>query len=320
MAMLPEKLEDFLQYYATDAGKADARHFQKTFNTVLNRKAAKTHVDSLPTAYQKARVAVNAMKGASRVLRVLPTGPSKTLSDSVMRITVNDKLGLPPISEMKHLVECSCGQKITAKNHYRHFLDCQKTKPQATHGHDEMGQLVLLNAKRAGATYAQWNPRMELYDKRLIPDSEMRTDEFKFVEYMITDGTAESNLDKVKRNPYDLTRHWEGKKTEKYQGLAAKCEAKIVPFIVEAQGGLGEKAREFVKELAALATSRRSPWSARSIHQGLLDDIAIAIARRNAKISTESRSRATSSITSNARQTALQHITIFALSAFVHFS
>jgi len=45
----------------------------------------------------------------------------------------------------------------------------------------------------------------------------------------------------VTHNPYDLTRFYEGKKTDKYRALAAKMDAKVVPFVVEAHGGLGEK-------------------------------------------------------------------------------
>jgi hypothetical protein len=114
----------------------------------------------------------------------------------------------------------------------------------------------------------------------------MRTDGMKLVEYMITDATSKSNLPKVQRNPYDLTRHFEAKKADKYRALAAKMDAQVVPFVVEAHGGLGESAREFVKELAAFALSRRATWSPRNIREGLLDEIAIAVARRNAKMVT----------------------------------
>jgi hypothetical protein len=231
-------------------------------------------------------MAANAMKGAGRALRVLPTTSAKVLTDREYKIFANDRLGLRPHPDMKHLVECSCGQKMTAKNHYRHFLHCQQTKPQATHGHDEMGQTVLLYAKRARATYVRWNPRNDLYEKRQIPDSEMRTDEMKLVEYMITDATCKTNVGKVQRNPYDLTRHFEAKKADKYRALAAKMGAKVVPFVVEAHGGLGESARDLVKELAALASMKRATWTSRSIRDGLLDEIAIAVARRNAKMVT----------------------------------
>jgi hypothetical protein len=41
-----------------------------------------------------------------------------------------------------------------------------------------------------------------------------------------------------------------------------------------------------VKELAALASMKRATWTSRSIRDGLLDEIAIAVARRNAKMVT----------------------------------
>src|SRR3954471_15703026 len=128
MALLPPTLAEFIAHYSSDDGKTQARHLQRTFNAVLKRKSAQAHIASLPSDFQKARVAANAMKGAGRALRVLPTCPARRLNDQEVKIFVNDRLGLRPTPDMKHLIACKCGHKMTNVNHYRHFLHCQHTK------------------------------------------------------------------------------------------------------------------------------------------------------------------------------------------------
>ena len=279
--LVPEKLEEFFRFYANE-GAAKAFELQHTFTKVLKRGAAKALREG-KSAYQKARLNANAMKGSGRFLIARPSFKFNRLSNLEMKTEVNLRLGLLPRPDMKHLITCACGQNMTARNHNRHFLHCKLTKPQATAGHDEMGKQVVLFAKRAGATYCRWNHRQE---DRKIPDAEMRTEEQKIVEFMITDSACKTNLPRVKQDPYGLTDYFEAKKADKYRALAAKAGATVVPFVVEAHGGPGKQAIAFIKELAALAKTTRSPWRPKKILNGLLDAIAVAVVRRNSAMIT----------------------------------
>ena len=79
------------------------------------------------------------------------------------------------------------------------------------------------------------------------------------------------------REDFAVTRLTEKRKIEKYSQLAMDNDAVIMPFIVEANGGLGEQARNVIQDIAGMANCQAVAFAPLEIVRDMLDGVFVAI-------------------------------------------
>jgi len=84
------------------------------------------------------------------------------------------------------------------------------------------------------------------------------------------------------RQEFALTRLREKEKIEKYSAVAMENDAVIMPFIVEANGGLGEQARYIIQDIAGMANCQALAFAPSEVVRDMLDGVSVAIQKGNA--------------------------------------
>jgi sugar-specific transcriptional regulator TrmB len=83
--------------------------------------------------------------------------------------------------------------------------------------------------------------------------------------------------------PLARTKEYEKEKITKYAELAMQNDARMMPFIIETNGGYGEQACNVVDDIKVFAHEEALAFATSEVVRDLMDAVAIAVQRGNAK-------------------------------------
>jgi hypothetical protein len=206
------------------------------FNALLYNKDEET----------KARIKASTQKGAQDFLTTLPTSSSKTFSDEQWRIVVRLRLGLvitrrsiPRICPLcNEIVDSTGSHPFTCR--YADMMNYRHNR------HDRLRD-TLLGALSAWGLCPQREPIIQR-GSNLRGDIEVvQTDGPGIIDVSVIHPTAartHQNLSSAAG-----TRIQEKLKYNKYGRVCERMEKKLVPFVFQSYGGIGEQGLNFLSEL-----------------------------------------------------------------------
>ena len=105
------------------------------------------------------------------------------------------------------------------------------------------------------------------------------SDEPTFIDIGIVQPSATSYRGK---EPLARAKKYENDKIEKYKDLAMENDARIIPFIIESNGGYGEQAGHVLNDIKVFAHEEALAFAPSEVVHDMLDAVAIAVQKGNA--------------------------------------
>jgi hypothetical protein len=211
---------------------------------------------------------------------VLPTEKALTLTNANYRLSARLHLGLPPEPSMKGTHQCpSCGEET---DDAWHGLSCNKLGA-ATLRHNAVVN-TLYHAALAIGAQAEREPKGLSSNDDLRPDLQM----YFPGTHMLTDVVVTHPLSPsfvANRKAFTsvgVARAYQQEKHLKYDALAEKMGAKLLPFAVETCGGLTPDAEKLIKCMAEEGEDQVAIWDKRTIRQHVHRLLAVSVQTGNA--------------------------------------
>jgi hypothetical protein len=219
-------------------------------------------------------------KGASALLTLLPADarPATAARQQALRACA----AWPPAESMPPRRHCGADMRDDPW----HPLSHSSGSRDSIHGHNEIARLLARYISKAGGR-AWLEPRFQMR-----ADDDQHTDvKFVFgrimgyIDVYVVHPTAASYLRRA-TTPLRIAAEVEAMKNAKYAERAAADHALFFPFVVETFGGLGERAREFIRLLLRQASELSVGWLTSHFRAHLARDLALALATRNLRLLT----------------------------------
>lgn len=252
-------------------------------------------------------------EGTSRWLTVLPTCPQYTINDSQYQCAVAHRCGITIADLHKAGVfKCMCGHD--ASTDHRHFHTCRKlTGGGTTIRHNNM---VFTLAQRLQELHLPivrepLYKNMALSTRHMHPDraarmSEEKEDDDNNVDentsqlrgdlavvcdtggYLIDVSVVQADADTyIKQGAHEESRlaikHMEKHKTEKYENFCLDAKLKMVPFVYDSYGCIGQQALVFLQKMSTLSPSP-AEWLTHT-----LNCLSMCLQRSNAQLLSRAR-------------------------------
>ena len=228
----------------------------------------------------RARIRATTAAGAGRWKLVMP-GPGHRLSDEEMSLAARMALGLPPV---QHLEEsCSmCAADLSLDPW--HALSCAILRGrQVTARHDAVVRAIHNWVLSIGG-YSRMEPRGLDLTSEKRPDLDCTLGLKRFlIDVTVRHPTAPSHVGVASRRSLAVAEQAEKDKTRKFASASRVLKAHFVPFAVETFGGIGKAARSFVSEMVKSSRALQFQWVPPEALYGLLNTVAVAIQRGNAR-------------------------------------
>ena len=285
--LLPDSAADFFPHYDQQSNATIS-----TLQSSLNKRAAITLFDAAIDRAEvagdvatTARLKAITTQHAADWKAALPTNSYTTLSDTHYRIAARFNLGLPLSGLPADCSGCARGGKNKVAQDPFHYLSCGRHKRQEiTIGHDMLVNVVHHYNQLSGGTGVK-EPRDLHGEDNRRPDLQMIVNNTHILtDIQITNPLCPSTLDKSSSAQPQLAAAQvkEKEKSSKYTATALKHDAKFIPFIMEATGGMSGSAREIYELIVLASRDNNTLWPHEIIARDFRGAIAVAVQRRNA--------------------------------------
>jgi hypothetical protein len=224
-------------------------------------------------------------KWAGRAFTINPTEDDLKLTATQYRIAMAFRFGLPlPEIAKSKIAECACKEADLRKDPF-HWLNCAKTRRRGqTTRHDQVTVRLAVAYKLAGASVER-EPRVDNWDDNMHPDLRIAViNRSKMIDVSVINAIAPSHRKVAATGVLAAAFKRELEKKKKYDELARENDCQFIPFVLEAHGAFGKRARAVVKDVAAAASEYglMSESEAKELKKQLVDRIAVTLQRHNA--------------------------------------
>jgi hypothetical protein len=293
---LPTAASTFFHHFAT-ASSSDSSALQST----LSEQATSHMHEASLTAAKQARRAGNGTEQALLMSisaprawtwkTVLPTQKTLVLNNSTYRLAARLNLGLEPEASGAVCVDAKpCPKCETVTEDAWHHLSCAKGGTKLRH---DMVLHALYHAALAVGAQAEREPKGLSWGDGKRPDLQVYFPGTHLLSDVVVShplapgyAGAHSSRSRFGHTRAGVARRMQHEKHNKYDHIAERHGAKLLPFAVETCGGLAPDAVTFVKALAEEGDEQLSLWSKDSIAQHVHAAIAIAVQAANALVYT----------------------------------
>jgi hypothetical protein len=240
------------------------------------------------------RLANCGWEGAPLVHHIRPMEKALSLTNFQYRSMMRHKYGLPPIAAAERVWICVCGLNVGAGHNHV----CKRVMGPATlQRHESVGQTVAQILRDDLHLTVTCIPRTYVKDgedeKYLIPDIIIHDPTYTLnaaVDFSGVFGEADTNMLKgsiANKSVSELrstaaVKRRENRKEVHYRMLERVADMKVVPFVFESHGGLGDSAEEFIDRIARYAEDEVDGMRFADFKGYLKRRVAIAIQRGNA--------------------------------------
>ena len=104
------------------------------------------------------------------------------------------------------------------------------------------------------------------------------------IDVTIRDPCAPSKLSYSSKERLAAAARAERKKHDTYDSLAKRLKAKVIPFVVESHGGIGQEATKFISDLLSRAAAMSTVWQPSELVHSIFWSVACAVQKWNARI------------------------------------
>jgi hypothetical protein len=289
------KLSSLLQFYGGDErSTTDKLHLQTSLTRLaqLNychafRHSSSPLISQLSDKFRQGHaVHMASLKNphAGRWLSVIPRARRFVMTDAEFVVAARARLYVQ--GHRVPLVYCSCQPfRDGVVGHYvedpLHALSCKLTRGrEVTWRHDIVVDPVATGLRQCGT-------RVRVEQMSDEQNSKQRPDIFAiisgqptFIDVGIVQPSAVSYRGK---DPLVRTKEYEKEKISKYAELAMENDARIIPFIIESNGGYGERAGYVLDDIKVFAHEEALAFAPSEVVRDMMDAVAIAVQRGNAK-------------------------------------
>jgi hypothetical protein len=182
------------------------------------------------------------------------------------------------------LEHCSCQTFRAEMGHYKddpiHALSCPLQRRKGiTHRHDKAGDGVITGLRQGGT-------RVVVEQTGYDTDTSKRPDFFAVVDLIATFyemGIVQPSAITYRNlKPLEAVRRYEKAKLKKYTQLAMDNDARIMPFILESNGGYGESARFVLSDISNMVHNQSLAFAPSEVVRDMMDAVAVAVQNGNA--------------------------------------
>jgi hypothetical protein len=289
--LLPVDAENFVQYYARREHRKEAFQLSDQYTAALNRRSRAALESKASTTERMALLQCLRAPGASLVSSTIPQGPHHRQTNEAMSYLHRTGLDLSPQPSMP--VHCHCGH---ANGQYAadplHGLNCVVEKgTSVTDRHDDAKYILADWMGQLGA-FVRVEPRVPRGEDGKRPTNKRgdifidTAKETYLLDCVVVNGCAPSHVSVAAKGVKEILKQAEANKhrEDAKSGLSAKYHAKFIAFAVEAHGGFGDEALEFIQEIIRTGSKIKQAWQPQQFVQGIYRSIAAAVARGNADI------------------------------------
>ena len=289
------KLSSLLQFYGGDErSKTDKYHLQTSLTRLAQlsycyafRHSSSSLISQLSDKFRTGYAAhMTSLKNphAGRWLSVIPRSRRNEMSNSEFVVAARARLYVQ--ARKVPLDYCSCQPfRAGVVGHYvddpLHALSCKLTRGrQITWRHDMVVDSVATALRQCGAR-VRVEQTSDEPNSRQRPDISMLMNGHNLlIDVGIVQPSAMSHRDK---GPLVRTKEYEDEKITKYKPMAMNLDAGFIPTIYESNGGYGEQARNLLGDIKVFAHEDALAFAPSEIVRDMMDAVAIAIQRGNAK-------------------------------------
>jgi hypothetical protein len=289
------KLSSLLQFYGGDERSTAGKYHLQTSLTRLAqlsychafRHSSSPLISQLSDKFRKgynAHMASLKTIHTGRWLSVIPRVRRNEMPDSEFVVAARARLYVQ--ARKVPLEYCSCQPFRTGVvGHYvddpLHALSCKLTRGrQITWRHDMVVDATATGLRQCGA-------RVRVEQTSEDQNSKQRPDIFTtisgqqmFIDVGIVQPSAMSHRHK---GPLVRTQEYEKEKSIKYKPVAMNHDAGMIPNIYECNGGYGEQACNLLEDIKRFAHEEALAFAPSEVVRDMMDAVAIAIQRGNAK-------------------------------------
>ena len=254
-----------------------------------NINALRVEAEATNDKFEIALLNSTSVKDAGRWLTVVPSQPEFELRNPHFETAAKIRLGIKPADTLLTFPNrCPLCHRPTHIDDVLHCLSCIAFRRNSiTFRHDLVVSAINSYAHRSCIT-TEVEPRRLSIDSRKKPDLKLFIDNtVTLADITVRHPTAVSHLSTSASAPLATLKAAEREKTRKYCQMAKENNAKFIPFAVETYGAIGDGARELIRLIANAAYNSSAVYSAKTIEQGLLSAVAIAVQRGNAIVINE---------------------------------
>jgi len=183
-------------------------------------------------------------------------------------------------------VYCSCQPfRDGVVGHYvedpLHALSCKLTRGrEVTWRHDIVVDPVATGLRQCGTRVRVEQTSDEQNSKQRPDIYAIISGQPTFIDVGIVQPSAVSYRGK---DTLVRTKEYEKEKISKYAELAMENDARIIPFIIESNGGYGEQAGYVLDDIKVFAHEEALAFAQSEVVRDMMDAVAIAVQRGNAK-------------------------------------
>ena len=287
-------MESLLRFHSGGERSATDKHHLQTSLTRLARlhqcyafrHTSSPLISQLSDTFRKGYTAhMNSLNNplAGWWLTVVPRAQRNEMQDGDYVIAARTRLYVQ--GHRVKLERCICQLFYEQQGHYLddplHALSCKLTRGrQITYRHDKAVESVAHSLRQCGT-------RVHVEQTSDDPQSKKRPDIFAvissiptFIDVGIVQPSAMSHRDK---GPLVRTKEYEKEKIAKYTAMAMENDARIIPFIIESNGGYGQHAGYVLEDIKAFAQNEALAFAPSEVVRDLMDSVAIAVQIGNAK-------------------------------------
>ena len=211
----------------------------------------------------------------------VPSNKETSLSDTHYRIAARYNLGLAPPRVPSDCQGCKEKNKLNTEPY--HYLSCTRHKRQEiTIGHNMLVHVVYTYNNYTGGTGVKEPSDLHGSDHRR-PDLQMVVNNTHILtDIQITNPLCPTHVHGSAQQQLHAAQLSERTKTKKYEQTAKQHDAKFVPFIMEATGGMSKSAKQIYEMIILASRDNGTLWPHDIIARDFRGAIAIAVQRRNA--------------------------------------
>ena len=210
---------------------------------------------------------------------VVPSTEDLQLNDRQYRLAARHNLGMGPgVAMPANCPNCTAHKSIHADPW--HFLICPKErKGEVQVRHDEVVKALYHVVLAVGGQAIREPTGMSAEDGSR-PDMRIVVGgEHIITDVVVTRPMAPGYIKKLGRKRLGTAQHLEGIKHRKYDRVAARHEAEMLPFSVESSGGVGPDAVRLLQIISEAGQEYLALWPFEETLKQLVGSIAIAIQR-----------------------------------------
>lgn len=246
--ILPKNSNSFFSFFDKTNGEA----LQHTLQTAMNREQyeeIKAESKESGDARRIARLNCITSQQSNQWKIIIPSKEALRLDNEEYRIASRLNLGLLPPFNVKKCPSCSKDFEQNKLDQW-HLLSCNYYKRrQILYRHNTIVNAIHKVTQQLGGTSRIEPNDLSEHDRRK-PDLDVIINNKRFfLDIRITHPLANSNVHFAAKRRLGAARRGEEIKIKKYQDIAVEHSAEVVPFVIETLGGIGESAKQFLKEL-----------------------------------------------------------------------